>query len=119
MPSLLEHVRERGSLPKCLAMSFAAYIAFYTNDIQALEPRGLVCRRPGGEVYVCSDDRWVLEFFHAHRDDSVETLVRAVMTEERMWGMDLTEVPGFEAVTVDNLKLIREQGALAAFASCL
>ena len=119
MPSLLEHVRERGSLPACLAMSFAAYIAFYTNDIQSLEPQGLVCRRPGGESYVCSDDRWVLEFFHAHREDTVETLVRAVMTQERMWGMDLTEVPGFEAVTVENLKLIREQGALAAFASCL
>ena len=34
-------------------------------------------------------------------------------------GTDLTEVPGFEAVTVENLKLIRERGALAAFASCL
>ena len=119
MPSLLEYVRERGVLPKCLAMSFAAYIAFYTCDIQALDQRGLVCRRPGGGGYICSDDRWILESYHAHRSDSVETLVRAVMKNERMWGMDLTEVPGFEAATVEGLKLIREQGALAAFASCL
>jgi len=119
LPSLLEYIRERGTLPKCLAMSFAAYIAFYTSDIQGLDQRGLVCRRPGGETYVCSDDRWVLEFFRAHRDDSVEALVRAVMCEDRMWGMDLTEIPGFETATVENLKLIRKQGALTAFASCL
>ena len=49
----------------------------------------------------------------------MDALVRAVMTNERMWGTDLTLVPGFEAVTVKNLELIREQGPLAAFASCL
>ena len=119
MPSLLDYVRERGTLPRCLTMSFAALIAFYTSDIQDLDRRGLVCRRPGGESYVCSDDRWVLEFFHARRTDSAEDLVRAVMGEQRMWGMDLREVPGFEAAAVKDLKLIREQGALAAFASCL
>ena len=41
------------------------------------------------------------------------------MTNEQMWGQDLTKVPGFEAATVANLKMIREQGAIAAYASCL
>ena len=41
------------------------------------------------------------------------------MTNEQMWGQDLTQVPGFEAATVENLNKIRTQGALAAFASCL
>ena len=41
------------------------------------------------------------------------------MTNEQMWGQDLTKVPGFEAATVKNLKLIREQGARAAYAACL
>jgi tagaturonate reductase len=36
-----------------------------------------------------------------------------------MWGQDLTEIEGFEELTVKNLKLIREAGALAAYASCL
>ena len=36
-----------------------------------------------------------------------------------MWGRDLTEVDGFEAAAVSGLKLIREQGAKAAFAACL
>ena len=41
------------------------------------------------------------------------------MTDEQMWGQDLTQIVGFEKLTADNLKLIREKGALAAFASCL
>ena len=119
MPSFLEYIEAKGELPKCLTMSFAAYIAFFSNDIQELNDAGLVCKRPAGNTYVCSDDRWVLEFYYAHKDDSVEDLVHAVMTNEQMWGQNLTEIAGFEAATVANLKLIHEKGALAAYASCL
>lgn len=119
MPSFLEYIEKFGKLPACLTMSFAAYIAFFSNDIQELTDAGLVCRRPKGNTYVCSDDRWALEFYYAHKDDSVADLVHAVMTNEQMWGQDLTQVPGFEAATVGNLKKIREEGAIAAYASCL
>lgn len=119
MPSFLEYIELKGQLPVCLTMSFAAYIAFYSNDIQELTDAGLVCRRPKGNTYTCSDDRWALEFYWEHRNDSVEELVHAVMTNEQMWGQDLTQVSGFEAATVANLKKIREEGAVAAYASCL
>ena len=100
-------------------MSFAAYIAFFTSDIQELNEKGLVCRRAKGNTYTCNDDRWVLEFYYDHANDSVEELVHAVMTNEKMWGQDLTAVPGFEKATVENLKTIRNQGALAAYKACL
>ena len=119
MPTFLEYVEEKGTLPVCLTMSFAAYIAFFSSDIQELNDKGLVCRRPKGNCYTCSDDRWALEFFYAHKDDTVDMLVHAVMTNEQMWGRDLTKIPGFEAATVKNLSLIRSEGALAAYASCL
>ena len=67
MPSLLEYAQTAGKLPPCLAMSFAAYIAFYSSDIQALTEQGLVCRRPKGNEYTVSDDRWVLEFYYSRR----------------------------------------------------
>jgi tagaturonate reductase len=41
------------------------------------------------------------------------------MTNEQMWGQDLTEIPGFEVATVENLKKICTEGAAAAYASCL
>ena len=119
MPSFLEYIEAYGKLPTCLTMSFAAYIAFFSNDIQELNDAGLVCRRPAGNTYTCSDDRWALEFYWNHRNDSVEELVHAVMTNEQMWGQDLTAIEGFEAATVANLTKIRTEGALAAYASCL
>ena len=119
MPSFLEYVGKNGKLPACLTMSFAAYIAFYSNDVQELTDKGLVCKRAKGNEYTVSDDRWVLEFYNEHKNDDVPTLVHAVMTNEQMWGQDLTKVSGFEEATVKNLTNIRENGALAAYASCL
>ena len=119
MPSLLEYAQTAGKLPPCLAMSFAAYIAFYSSDIQALTEQGLVCRRPKGNEYTVSDDRWVLEFYYIRRGVSDETLVHDVMTNEKMWGQDLTLVPGFEQAAAENLRRIRTEGARAAFAACL
>ena len=119
MPSFLEYIEKYGKLPQCLTMSFAAYIAFFSNEIQELNENGLVCRRPKGNTYICSDDRWALEFYWDHRNDSAEALVHAVMTNQQMWGQDLTQIPGFEEATVANLKKIRTEGALAAYAACL
>ena len=119
MPSLLEYAQTAGKLPPCLAMSFAAYLAFYSSDIQALTEQGLVCRRPKGNEYTVSDDRWVLEFYYSRRGVSDETLVHDVMTNEKMWGQDLTLVPGFEQAAAENLRRIRTEGARAAFAACL
>ena len=76
-----------------------------------------MCTRPGGGTYTVSDDRPVLEFYYAHRDDSAEALMHAGMTNTDMWGQDLTQVPGFEAEAVRILKLIREKGALEAYRS--
>ena len=119
MPSFLEYIKEKGELPVCLTMSLAAYIAFYSNDIQELTDAGLVCKRPAGNEYTVSDDRWALEFYYEHRNDSAEELVHAVLTNEKMWDQDLTQIKDLEATVVADLKKIREEGAKAAYASCL
>jgi len=115
MPSFLDYVESHGALPKCLTVSLAAYIAFYSSAPQSLTEQGLVCRRPKGNEYTVSDDRWVLEFYWAHRDASPEALVHDVLTNEKMWGQDLTAIAGLEPEIVRVLKLIRAEGALAAY----
>lgn len=119
MPSLLDYVERFGHLPRCLTISLAALLAFYTSDVQALTEQGLVCRRPKGNNYTCSDDRWVLEFFYAHRDADPVALTDAALKNEQMWGQDLTAIPGFAQAVAEDLTLIREQGAQAAYAACL
>ena len=119
MPSLLEYVQKYSKLPKCLAMSLAAYIAFYSNDIQELSDKGLVCKRPDGKIYTISDDRWALEFFYEHRNDSPDKLVHAVLANKQMWDQDLSLIAGLEEFVVNALKKIRSDGAESAFASVL
>lgn len=119
MPSFLDYVSKNHRLPQCLTLSLAGYIAFYTNDIQELNDKGLICKRQAGNTYTVSDDRWVLEFYYAHRNDSPEELVHSVLSNNDMWGQDLTQVDGLEAETVRLLKMIRDDGALAAMKSVL
>ena len=119
MPTLLDYLEANGKLPACLTASLAAYIAFYSNDVQALTDQGLVCRRSKGNEYTVSDDRWVLEFYWAHRNDSIEALAHAVLSNTDMWGQDLTALSGLEAAVTQCLRVIRTEGALAAFQACL
>ncbi len=118
MPSFLAYIEEKKELPKCLTMSLAAYIAFYSSNIQELTDAGLVCVRPAGNTYTVSDDRWALEFFYAHKDDSEEQLVEAVLSNKQMWDQDLTEIEGLKDAVTADLHLIHAEGAKAAYASC-
>ncbi|MGI6212433.1 MAG: tagaturonate reductase [Anaerovoracaceae bacterium] len=119
MPSLLEYVEKFGKLPEALVMSFAAYIAFFSNNVQRRDEDGLICRRPNGDEYKVQDDAPVLEFYYENRRADEETLVHNVMTNESFWGRDLTKVKGFEALAVEDLKKIRTKGAREAYASVL
>ena len=119
MPSFLEYYQETGKLPTCLTTSLAAYIAFYSSDLQALTDDGLVARRPKGNEYTIHDDRWALEFYWAHRGDDAATLTEAVLSNEQMWDQDITKIPGLAAEVTRILEVIRKDGALAAYAACL
>ena len=119
MPSFLGYIEEKGQLPECLTMSLAAYIAFYSNDIQERTADGLICKRPAGNTYKIQDDAWALDFYYAHKDDTAAQLVKAVLTNTQMWDQDLTRIEGLEAAVLADLELIRTEGAEAAYKSCL
>ncbi len=119
LPSFLDYYKEFNKLPEAFTMSLAAYIAFYSNDIQERTEDGLICKRPAGNTYKIQDDAWALDFFYERKDASAESLVHDVLTNTQMWDQDLTQIEGFEAKVVENLKLIREKGAKEAYASVL
>ena len=119
MPSFLAYIEEQKQLPKCLTMSLAAYIAFYSSDIQERTADGLICKRPAGNTYKIQDDAWALDFYYAHKDDTAAQLVHAVLTNTQMWDQDLTKIEGLEAAVLADLEMIRTQGAEAAYKSCL
>lgn len=109
LPSLKAYAEQTGKLPVCLTASFAFYLAFYQG--RELTDTGLAASRPKGDTYTVSDDWSVLTFFAAHKEDGPEEYVHAVCTNEALWDMDLTSLPGFEAAVTEMLKKIQKDGA--------
>ena len=116
LPSLLAYQKQTGSVPECLTLGFAAYLAFYHGT--RLTDQGLVSLRDG-EEYIINDDRKILEFYYAHRDDTLEQLADAVMSRDDWWGLDLHSVPTFEERTKQYLAVIRSEGMHKAIEAAL
>lgn len=119
MPSFLEYIEKFGKLPAALTMSLAAYIAFYSSDIQERAEDGLLCKRPAGDIYKVQDDAWVLDFYYDRKDSDAAALVHDVLSNTRMWDRDLTQIAGLEELVIKDLEMIRSEGAEAAYKSCL
>ena len=116
LPSLKGYVEKTGKLPACITASFAFYMAFYTG--LRLEEDGLIASR-GTNEYTVKDDRDILEFYDAHKEDAIEDYVHAVCSNQNFWGEDLSLIPGFEAAAISYLKAIEEKGAYEVMKSCL
>ena len=109
LPSLKDYLQRFDCLPKRLTFSLAAQIAFYANaDERKAET---LAGRRNGDVYEVRDDAWVLDFY-ARADRAA--LVHDVLSNERMWGEDLTKLPGFEAAVSEYLARIGQFGMLKA-----
>lgn len=116
MPSLKGYVEKTGTLPACITASFAFYMAFYKG--LRLEEDGLIASR-GTNEYTVKDDKDILEFYDAHKNDSIEDYVHAVCSNQNFWGEDLGAIPGFENAVASYLKAIEEKGAYEVMNSCL
>ena len=118
LPSVKDYIKNTKGLPKCLTTSFALYIAFYKNGKEMTES-GLAAVRPNGDSYTISDDKAVLEFYLAHKDDSARDLAYAVCANEDFWGEDLTKLEGFAEMVADTLERIEKEGTYAVMKDCL
>jgi tagaturonate reductase len=119
LPSLLEYTEKFHRLPEALCMGFAAYIAFFSNDLQRREEDALIAKRPAGNEYRIQDDAWALDFYWNHKDADVRTLTHDVLSNTQMWDRDLTLIEGLEDKIAADLANIRTSGAKAAYASIL
>lgn len=111
LPSLEGYMDRCHRVPPCLAASLAFYLAFYHGT--GLTESGMSAVRNSGEEYTVSDDRAVLEFFDAHKNDCDADYVHAALANVSFWGKDLTGLPGLEEIVLKDFRLIREQGCLS------
>lgn len=116
LPSFKGYIEKTGTLPPCLTVGLAAYIAFYHGD--KLTEQGLRAQRKE-ETYWINDDRFVLEFFEAHQKDDDCTLARAVLSNDRFWGEDLSKIESLVETVAGYLTQIREKGMYDTMKSVL
>lgn len=109
LPSLLEYVKRKGTLPSCITASMAFYIQFY-RGIRWEEDGIMIARRESNE-YPVKDDLNVLKFYMDRKDAKTEDLVHDVLSNTDFWGQDLTQVPGFENAVLQDMEVIQESGA--------
>ena len=111
-PSLLEYYKKTNELPKLLTFSFAAYIAFYHNGTEKGD--GCLLAQRGTDTYKIMDDQWVLDFYYDNKDLSDADIAKAVINNQKMWGDELSNLPGFTDEVINNLTMINELGMYEA-----
>lgn len=117
MPTAADYVSRFGTLPVCLTASFAMWAAFCRNA--SVRGEGCLIGRRGDDRYEVRDDPYVLDFFYAHREDSVGELMHALVHDDRLWGGVLAELTGFEETAAAALALAETAGTYALMAACL
>jgi tagaturonate reductase len=98
LPTILDYLHRKQQLPDRLLYSFAALILFYRGEWK-------------GETLPLNDTPAVLKFFkEAWSHNHASTVVGLVLSNENLWGSDLTKINGFgKAVTRHLLTILEEK----------
>ena len=119
--SLLDYRERFGALPPALTFSLAALIVFYRGEPAA--QRELSGSR-GGERYPVRDNADVLTIMSAcwdsfEKSGNSSELASAVLSNEVLWGEDLTKVEGLTERVSEYIAVILEAGIRRALRSLL
>jgi tagaturonate reductase len=112
LPSLLDYYNRKRELPKKLVFSLAALISFYKG-------------KRGEEEIPLADDQDVLDLFKVQWSqyngtiDSIKDIVSNVLGYERVWEIDLNQVPGLTTAITNDLFRIETMGMKKALESLL
>ncbi len=94
MPSFKGYIQKFGKLPACTTLSLASLIAFFKAET-------------GKNA---KDDEWIMDFYTANKNADNKTLANLVLTNEKMWGEDLTKIDGLEECIAQMLNDIDANG---------
>jgi tagaturonate reductase len=98
LPTILEYNRRMGKLPPRLIFSFAALIRFYKGTWK-------------GEDLPLNDSEEVISFFEeAWTSKDSMRVVGLVLSNQSLWGMDLTTVDRLQEQITKDLDKLEEKG---------
>lgn len=112
IPLLLRHYERNSSVPVQMAQGFAAYLKFMKctkGENNAYYGEAF------GKSYQIQDDK-AAYFAEKWAELKTAQLVRTVLADKELWGVDLSQLNGFADAVIENIGLIEQEGALAMIA---
>jgi tagaturonate reductase len=113
LPTVKDYAAKHGSAPAGLAFSLAALLNFYRGTFIA---NGDYVGQRQGQVYPIRDSANILAIMNAAWEGATEMtrVASTLLGDTRLWGEDLTQVPGLAARTAAALERINVVGVKAA-----
>ncbi|WP_152287577.1 tagaturonate reductase [Flavicella marina] len=98
LPSVLEYIKRKNSLPQGLLFSLASLISFYKG-------------KRNGEAIALKDDASALEFFATQWANGYQaSIVKATLANTDFWGTDLSAIEGMVEAVSMHLEAIETKG---------
>ncbi|RDE27418.1 tagaturonate reductase [Parageobacillus thermoglucosidasius] len=103
MPTLLEYFNKYGKLPERLVFSLSALIFYYKG-------------KRGNETIELVDDEDILQLYktlwskYTGSENDLHYIVESVLGYEKLWKIDLNEIPGLTELTTTFLTKIEQEG---------
>lgn len=115
IPMFLRYYESHTTAPAHISVGFAAYLLFMKSVKQEGEKYfGLL----GDQYYPINDDK--AAYFHElWQRLSPEEVVDTVLSNEELWGADISQLNGFAATVKEQLNLLLQKGAKDVLASSL
>jgi len=107
LPSFIDYYESMGKIPKLLTLSFAMYLSFYIG-VQKDEEGYFNIR--DGERYKMLDDEYALEIFRTNYRLPIDRMIHIVMSDEKLWGINLTDISGFYEKVCEHVHSISTYG---------
>ena len=101
IPLLLTYHQRYGKTPPLFALGFAAYLRFMKADFTE---NGKYFGKRGEENYPINCDAAPYFYQSWKENPASKDLVHIVLSNKELWGTDLTEINGFEALVLQNLE---------------
>ncbi|MDR0576412.1 MAG: tagaturonate reductase [Candidatus Accumulibacter sp.] len=113
LPTVRDYAAGRGQAPAGLAFSLAALLHFYRGEFTVA---GGYEGRRGQDAYPIRDDADNLAIMNAAWNRGVDTgqVAAALLADARLWGEDLTRIPGLAERTAASLARIEAVGVKTA-----
>jgi tagaturonate reductase len=106
VPVLLQYYEKRHSVPRYMALGFAAYLLFMKS---VKDGENLFTGNAGGKSYPINDDR-AAELYQLWQTGNTDNFVTDTLGSKNLWGTDLSALPGFRDAVLADVMRIQQHG---------